>query len=61
MKAAPRAIADFAAFPTLMLETLNLAAARELDRAFLNVVGGLAFGIFALFVGLGAGAGVLDE
>lgn len=49
-------LAGFTTFSTLMLETLNLARARENDRAFFNVVVSLALGIFALFVGLGVGA-----
>ncbi|CAN5134223.1 fluoride efflux transporter CrcB [soil metagenome] len=51
-------LAGFTTFSTLMLETLNLALAKEHDRAFFNVVGSLALGIFALFVGVGAGTGV---
>lgn len=51
-------LAGFTTFSTLMLETLNLALARENDRAFFNVVGSLALGIFALVVGLSIGAGV---
>ena len=38
-----------------MLETLNLALAKEHDRAFFNVVGSLALGNFALSVGIGVG------
>lgn len=48
-------IAGFTTFSTLMLETMNLALARESDRAFFNVVGSLALGLFALQVGLEAG------
>ncbi len=51
-------LAGFTTFSTLMLETLNLAVARENDRAFFNVVGSLSLGMFALFVGLGVGTGV---
>jgi fluoride exporter len=51
-------LAGFTTFSTLMLETLNLALAKEHDRAFFNVVGSLALGIFALSVGLGVGTGV---
>jgi CrcB protein len=48
-------LAGFTTFSTLMLETLNLALAKEHDRAFFNVVGSLALGIFALSVGVGVG------
>ncbi len=51
-------LAGFTTFSTLMLETLNLALAKEHDRAFYNVVGSLALGIFALSVGVGVGTGV---
>ncbi len=51
-------LAGFTTFSTLMLETMNLARAREADRAFFNVVGSLALGIFALYVGLGLGESV---
>jgi len=51
-------IAGFTTFSTLMLETLNLALAREHDRAFFNVVGSLSLGIFAFSVGIGIGMGV---
>lgn len=51
-------LAGFTTFSTLMLETLNLALARENDRAFFNVVGSLALGLFALSVGVGVGAAV---
>jgi CrcB protein len=48
-------LAGFTTFSTLMLETLNLALAKEHDRAFSNVVGSLALGLFALSVGVGLG------
>ncbi len=48
-------LAGFTTFSTLMLETMNLALARESDRAFFNVVGSLALGIFVLQVGLRIG------
>lgn len=51
-------LAGFTTFSTLMLETLNLALAGENDRAFFNVVGSLALGLFALSVGVGVGAAV---
>lgn len=51
-------LAGFTTFSTLMLETLNLALARENDRAFFNVVGSFALGLFALIVGIGIGTGV---
>lgn len=51
-------LAGFTTFSTLMLETLNLALAGENDRAFFNIVGSLAIGLFALFVGLGIGTEV---
>lgn len=51
-------LAGFTTFSTLMLETLNLALAKEHDRAFFNVVGSLALGIFALSVGVGVGRGM---
>lgn len=51
-------LAGFTTFSTLMLETLNLALARENDRAFFNVVGSLALGLLALSVGAGVGAAV---
>jgi fluoride exporter len=51
-------LAGFTTFSTLMLETLNLALARENDRAFFNVVGSLALGLLALSVGVGVGAAV---
>ncbi len=51
-------LAGFTTFSTLMLETLNLALARERDRAFFNVVGSVALGLPALFVGMHLGAGV---
>jgi CrcB protein len=38
-------LAGFTTFSTLMFETLNLARAREHDRAFFNVVGSLALGL----------------
>lgn len=50
-------LAGFTTFSTLMLETLNLAFAREHARAFFNVVGSVALGLPALFVGLYLGAG----
>jgi CrcB protein len=52
-------LAGFTTFSTLMLETLNLALAREHDRAFFNVVGSLSLGLAALLFGtyLGAVAG----
>ena len=48
-------LAGFTTFSTLMLETLNLALAGEGDRAFSNVVGTLALGLFALSAGVGVG------
>jgi CrcB protein len=51
-------LAGFTTFSTLMLETLNLALAKEHDRAFFNVVGSLALGLPALSVGVYLGAGV---
>ena len=50
-------LAGFTTFSTLMLETLNLALAKEHDRAFSNVVASLALGLFAYTVGLGVGLG----
>jgi CrcB protein len=50
-------LAGFTTFSTLMLETMNLARAREADRAFFNIVGSLALGIFALYMGLSLGVG----
>ncbi|HEX6710169.1 MAG TPA: CrcB family protein [Rubrobacter sp.] len=49
-------IAGFTTFSTLMLETLNLARAREHDRAFFNVVGSLALGLPALLFGIYLGS-----
>ncbi len=49
-------IAGFTTFSTLMLETLNLARAREHDRAFFNVVGSLALGLAALLFGVYLGS-----
>jgi CrcB protein len=51
-------LAGFTTFSTLMLETLNLAFAKEHDRAFFNILGSLALGLPALSVGLYIGAGV---
>jgi CrcB protein len=51
-------LAGFTTFSTLMLETLNLTLAKEHDRAFFNVVGSLALGLPALWVGVYFGAGV---
>ncbi len=45
-------IAGFTTFSTLMLETLNLAQAKEHDRAFFNVVGSVALGLPALLLAL---------
>jgi fluoride ion exporter CrcB/FEX len=45
-------LAGFNAFSTLMFETLNLARAREHDRAFFNVVGSMALGLPALLLGV---------
>ena len=51
-------IAGFTTFSTLMLETLNLAFAKERDRAFFNILGSLALGIPALSAGIYLGSGV---
>jgi CrcB protein len=51
-------LAGFTTFSTLMLETANLAIAGERDRAFLNIVGTLALGLFAFSAGARAGAWV---
>ncbi|MCA3749024.1 MAG: CrcB family protein, partial [Rubrobacter sp.] len=51
-------LAGFTTFSTLMLETVNLAAAGERDRAFFNIVGSLALGLFAFSAGVQAGAWV---
>ncbi|HET7271025.1 MAG TPA: CrcB family protein [Rubrobacter sp.] len=51
-------LAGFTTFSTLMLETLNLARAREHDRAFFNIVGSLALGLPALLLGTYLGAAV---
>jgi fluoride exporter len=51
-------LAGFTTFSTLMLETLNLAFAKEHDRAFFNILGSLALGLPALSVGLYIGAGM---
>jgi len=48
-------IAGFTTFSTLMLEALNLAWAREHDRAFFNVLGNLALGLPALLFGVHLG------
>jgi len=45
-------LAGFTTFSTLMFETLNLARAREHDRAFFNVVGSLALGLLVLLLGV---------
>ena len=45
-------LAGFNAFSRLMFETLNLARAREHDRAFFNVVGSMALGLPALLLGV---------
>jgi CrcB protein len=52
-------LAGFTTFSTLMLETLNLAAAKEHDRAFFNILGSVALGLPALFAGLQLGAGLV--
>ncbi|MEJ7872962.1 MAG: CrcB family protein [Rubrobacteraceae bacterium] len=49
-------IAGFTTFSTLMLETLNLSLAKEHDRALFNVLGSVALGVSALFVGIYLGA-----
>jgi fluoride exporter len=49
-------LAGFTTFSTLMLETLNLARAREHDRAFFNVLGSLALGLPALLFGVYLGS-----
>jgi len=49
-------IAGFTTFSTLMLETLNLALSKEHDRVLWNVLGSLALGVPALFVGMYLGA-----
>ncbi len=51
-------IAGFTTFSTLMLETLNLASAKQRDRAFFNVLGSVALGIPALTAGIYLGSGV---
>jgi fluoride exporter len=51
-------IAGFTTFSTLMLETLNLALAKERDRAFFNILGSMALGLPALSVGVYLGSGV---
>ncbi|QYJ16748.1 Putative fluoride ion transporter CrcB [Rubrobacter xylanophilus DSM 9941] len=51
-------LGGFTTFSTLMLETINLAASGERDRAFFNVVGSLALGLFAFSAGAEAGAWV---
>lgn len=51
-------LAGFTTFSTLMLETVNLAAAGERDRAFFNIVGSLALGLFAFSAGVQAGGWV---
>lgn len=51
-------LAGFTTFSTLMLETLNLALAREYDRSFFNVLGSVALGLPALFLGLYLGTGL---
>jgi CrcB protein len=51
-------LAGFTTFSTLMLETLNLVLAREYDRSFFNVLGSVALGLPALFVGLYLGTGL---
>jgi CrcB protein len=50
-------LTGFTTFSTLMLETLNLALAREHDRAFFNVLGSVALGIPALLAGIYLGTG----
>lgn len=45
-------IAGFTTFSTLMLETLNLALAKEHYRVLFNVVGSVALGLPALFAGI---------
>jgi CrcB protein len=45
-------LAGFTTFSTLMFETLNLARAREHDRAIFNVIGSVALGIPALLLGV---------
>lgn len=51
-------LAGFTTFSTLMLETLNLASAKEHDRAFFNILGSLALGLPALSVGIYLGSAV---
>ncbi len=51
-------IAGFTTFSTLMLETLNLAAAKEHDRAFFNILGSVSLGLPALYLGIHLGTGV---
>lgn len=51
-------LAGFTTFSTLMLETMNLSRAGEYDRAFFNVLGSVALGIPALFIGVGFGSGL---
>jgi fluoride exporter len=45
-------IAGFTTFSTLMLETLNLALAKEHDRVLWNVIGSVALGLPALLIGV---------
>jgi CrcB protein len=52
-------LAGFTTFSTLMLETLNLALAKEHDRAFFNVVSSLSLGLAALLFGAYLGAEVV--
>ncbi len=49
-------LAGFTTFSTLMLETLNLVLAREYNRSFFNVLGSVALGLPALFLGIYLGA-----
>lgn len=51
-------LAGFTTFSTLMLETLNLALAREHDRAFFNILGSVGLGLPALSTGVYLGSGV---
>lgn len=45
-------IAGFTTFSTLMLETLNLALAKEHYRVLWNVMGSVVLGVPALFAGV---------
>jgi CrcB protein len=48
-------IAGFTTFSTLMLETLNLALAKEHGRVLWNIGGSVALGLPALLVGIHLG------